>query len=240
MNVRDHTTIEELIVAKSIGGLGHDDELALERARAEHGPGCEECRLLEAEYASVAGRLAFALEPAPLRDGFEDEVVDAALTERVRLVRSNGVAPPARIPRHPGIRLRPLVAVAAAAVLLVGGWVMGAATSAGDPGVPAGARVVAFQGEAGSLAIAYEPGEPGVYLLGSDLPEPAPGEVLEIWMIRDGEPVPGACVVPAQDGSLFAFVDAELGTTEAMAVTVEPSSCPSSPTSDPILTAEIV
>jgi hypothetical protein len=58
-------------------------------------------------------------------------------------------------------------------------------------------------------------------------------------MIQDGVPAPGACFRPAEDGSLFTFIDAEVGTTDTMAVTIEPSECSTEPTSDPILLAEI-
>jgi anti-sigma-K factor RskA len=100
-------------------------------------------------------------------------------------------------------------------------------------------EVVTFQGEGGSLAVAYRPGEPGVYIFGSDLPAPPQGKVYEVWMIDEDTPVPGPCLTPRADGSLFTYVEAELGTTETMAVTVEPSSCPSAPTGEPILTADL-
>jgi hypothetical protein len=136
--------------------------------------------------------------------------------------------------------LRPLVAAAAAIVVFVGGWAVGSLTSDDAPAVPAGARVVAFEGEGGgTLAVAYRPGEEGVYLLGSGLATPPEGSVYEVWMIRDGTPIPGPCVRPEADGSLFAFADAELGTTQTMAVTVESAECPAAPTTEPVFTATI-
>ncbi len=58
-------------------------------------------------------------------------------------------------------------------------------------------------------------------------------------MIRGDQVVRGVCLTPTDDGSLATFVDADLGSTSAMAVTVEPSSCPSKPSTDPILTADL-
>jgi len=83
------------------------------------------------------------------------------------------------------------------------------------------------------------PGATGVYLLGSDLETPPADRVYELWMISDGTPVPGSCFRPAADGSVFRFVDAEIGRSDTMAVTLEPSRCSTQPTSEPILTAAI-
>ena len=239
--IRDHELLEELIAVRALGGLDPEDERTLEREQASHGPGCVECRELESQYAEVAGRLAFAVDPAPLREGFEDEVVGFATGSRALLEPVEGTTSArGRRRRGPGgVNLRPLVAVAAAVVLFVGGWAAGGLLTGGDPAIPSDARVVAFQGEGGSLSVAYRPGEPGVYVLGSGLATTPEGTVYEVWMIQDGTPIAGPCLRPQADGSLFAFADAEIGTTESMAVTVEPASCSTQPTSDPVFTATI-
>ena len=96
------------------------------------------------------------------------------------------------------------------------------------------------RGEAGSqLAIAYRPGEEGAYLVGSGLPSPGPGRVLEVWMIRGNRVTRGVCLTPSDDGSIAAFMDADLASASSMAVTVEPDSCPSQPSTEPILTADL-
>jgi anti-sigma-K factor RskA len=251
--MRDHERIEELISIRSLGGLDLDDESLLERFLDEHGDACEVCRLLRDDYAEVAGRLAFALAPTELREGFEDEVV--ALATGAESARGAPAAPgrsgapaSASLDDHRDERRRRrgapgawrgLAAAAAALALVAGGWI------ARDVIVPprpdlADARVVAFSGERGDLAIAYRPGEPGAYLVGSDLPPAGPGRVLEVWMIRGDQVLRGVCLTPSEDGSLATFVDADLGSASAMAVTVEPSSCPSKPSTDPILTADLL
>lgn len=231
----DHERIEELIAVRVLGGLDPDDELALRQEMTDHGD-CPECRRLEADYGEVAGQLASALESAPIPEGMEDAIVHRATRERT------AVPPPGREGPSRGATprwVRPLVAVAASVVLLVAGWALGSATG-GDDGVPVGARVVAFEGDAdGSLSVAYLPGEEGVYLLGSELEAPPEGAVYEVWLFQDGTPVSATCLTPSADGSVFSFVDVELGTTEAMAVTVEPASCPAAPSTEPILTAQI-
>jgi hypothetical protein len=242
--MRDHERIEELIAVRALGGLDGRDAEALAAEMASHGPTCEECRRLEAEHEEVAGRLAFALEPEPVPAGMEDATVERAIHEgeaealRVMSPREQRTA---RLGAG-GVRMRPLVAVAASLVLFVGGLAVGAAVTGGDGNeIPADARVVAFEGEpgAGTLSVAFTPGEPGVYILGADLPAPPEGQAYEVWMIEGDTPTPGPCLSPEEDGSLFAFVDAELGATDVMAVTVEPEACSTAPTTTPIFVADL-
>jgi hypothetical protein len=87
--------------------------------------------------------------------------------------------------------------------------------------------------------VAFRPGEDGVYVLGFGLDRPPGGSVYELWMLDDGAAVPAACFTPSADGAVFELLDAELGSSDAMAVTVEPSSCPDAPTTDPILLADV-
>jgi hypothetical protein len=98
---------------------------------------------------------------------------------------------------------------------------------------------VRFEGAVdGTLAMAYTPGETGAVFIGSGLPDPGEGRVYEIWMIAEGEAVSGGCVVPA-DGVVALHVDANIGTTDTMAVTAESADCPAAPTSDPVLLADL-
>lgn len=237
--MRDHERVEGLIAIHALDGLDPGDEQTLRREMADHGPDCAECRRLEAEYGEVAARLALALDPIPARVGFEDQVVANAL--RTSADTSPGPRPRRERRRLLGrLELRPLVAVAASIVLFAGGWALGALMSGPGVAVPPGARVVVFEGQGdAALSVAYRPGEAGVYLLGSGL-EPQPkGGVYELWSFRGQTPVRGGCFRPTGDGSVFAFLPAEIGATRLMAVTVERSSCPSAPTSAPILSAEV-
>jgi anti-sigma-K factor RskA len=228
---RDHTTIEELMAAHALGGLDDDDLAELERERTAHGD-CEECRALEIGFAEVAGRLPFALDPEP---------VDEAMADRI-LAEPVPRAPEGEARQHPerGGRWRTLVTVAAAlAITLV---VTATLVRPGPTGITAASptqRIVTFQGEAdGHVAMAYTPGQPGAVLWGTELPDPGDDSVYAVWMIQDGDAVSGGCVRP-ENGSVALAVDQDLGATDTMAVTVEPASCPSAPTSTPILTADL-
>jgi anti-sigma factor RsiW len=236
--MRDHALIEELTAARALGGLDPEEAATLQAEMASHGPDCAECRRLEADADEVAGRLAFAVDPVALPEGFEDRVLATATREATGTAETAPRVLPRRKPTGPGW-LRPLVAAAAALALFVGGWAAGDLFE-DDAVVADGARVVTFEGQVpGSLSVAYVPGTAGAYVLGSDLETPPAGRVYELWMISDGTPVPGSCFRPAADGSVFRFVDADVGTTDTMAVTLEPSECSTRPTSDPILTAPI-
>jgi anti-sigma-K factor RskA len=243
---RDHALIEELLSAEALGGLDAADRGLLDRERAAHGA-CQECARLETEFTEVAGRLALALDPLPVRAGMADDILRAAgaagspaatdLEPRPTPFRDTPVVPEERRePGRGGGAWRGLVAVAAAFVLFVAGWaVRGLVTD--DAGETP--TFVRFAGDAGMLAMAYRPGEPGAVFLGSGLPDPGAGNVYEIWMIHGKDaPISGGCVTP-NDGEILTYVDADLGDTDTMAVTVEPSSCPTAPTTDPVLTASI-
>ncbi len=243
MTMRDHSAIEELLSAEVLGGLDGRDRAALYREMGEHGPDCAECRELRDEYGEVAGRLAFALKPVPIRPELEDETV--------QLARMRGEAVPLRRVRGGRVvggrgRMRPfgisspLVAAAAAVALFFGGWAARDLIEGGGPSFDlAKARVVPFHGATGNLAVAYRPGRTGAYVFGSNLQEPPSDRVYEVWMFQNGTPVRGACFQPAPGGTSLTYLDADLETSQQMAVTVESPSCPPAPTTQPILTADL-
>jgi hypothetical protein len=232
--IRDHSVIDELLAVRALDGLDGDDEATLERELASHRP-CDECDRLQAEHAEVAGRLAFALDPLPVPSGMVDRILaePQGATPPDAVGRRQEVAPD-EVGRRRDARLRRWQAAtgvaAAIAVLLA------IVLATRGPAVPD--RFVPFQGASGELAMAYTPGEPGVYVWGNRLPDPGTGKVYELWMFQGGTPIRGACLTPA-DGSLATFVDTDLGSSESMAVTVESEACPSAPTTEPVYTARL-
>jgi hypothetical protein len=232
--IRDHSRIEELLAVQALGGLDGDDLDTLARERAGHGD-CRECRRLEDGFAETAGRLAFTLEPG---------IVDSSMPDRILASSEDEVAMPSDEVAAHAQRRRPawqsLVAIAAVfALLLVAGSVLARGGTTSIASVSSEQRIARFQGTSqADLVMAYTPGQPGGVIWGSELPDPGPGNVYEIWMIQGGQAVSGGCVTP-HDGALALRLEGSVGTSEAMAVTVESSECPAAPTTEPILSAEL-
>jgi Anti-sigma-K factor rskA len=235
MSARDHSQIEELLAVRALGGLDGDDVTALEAALAAHGPECAECRRLETELAETAGRLAFALTPVPADDTGADRILRIAAeepsvarpttTRTGRRRRSRWAAP---------IAVAAAIAVAAVVAITVVGPARTQQVSASWT-----QEVVPFEGSPGRLAMAFTPGQPGLVLLGSDLPDPGPGHTYEVWTIRGKVAASAGCHLPT-DGSLAAFLDADPNGADLVAVTIEPERCPSQPTTTPVFTAQPV
>jgi len=239
---RDHTLIEELMAAEALGGLEDGDRALLVAERASHGD-CPECREIEAGFAETAGRLAFALPPEPVDETMADRIL-ASSREAPPVSDSAPAAapPPDDLADRRARRSRPWPAlIAAAAVLAAAIVAVGTLRPSTTPVNRASTsqRIVAFTGQPeGSLAMAFTPGQPGAVLWGGGLPDPGTDRVYEIWMIEGDTAVSGGCVTPA-DGVVALSVDADIGTTETMAVTEEASDCPSAPTTDPIMLADL-
>jgi len=240
----DHTLIEELLAADALGGLDDDDRALLMRERATHG-NCSECRAIEAGFAEAASRLPFTLTPVPVDDSMIDRILASPRDASPREERV------ATAPAHPHDDLaerrsrrrrawRALTAAAAVAAVLVVAVAALRPSSVAVKQVSASQRVVTFTGSntEATLLVAYTPGEPGAVFWGSGLPDPGEGKVYEIWMFENGTPTSGGCVSPT-DGVIALHVDATIGATESMAVTQEPSDCPSKPTGLPILSADL-
>ena len=217
---RDHTTIEQLLAIRSLGGLDGDDVQVLDRELAAHGD-CDECRRLEEAYEETAGRLAFALDPAPVEPGGADAILRKAGSSKTA-----------------GKTWQVLGAAAAALVLAVSAVALLGRGRPIDVDASTDQTVVHFTGTGGDLAMAYQPGQAGAVFLGSGFADPAPGSTFEIWMITGDTPVSGGCVMP-RNGSIATRVDADVNGADLMAVTVESDACPSQPTSAPILTAPL-
>lgn len=231
--MKDHTVIEELLTLRALGALEPDDEATLREEMADHQP-CEECRRLEREASEVAGRLPFALEPLPVALDLEDMTVARALAQRPATSGAATAAPE----RAPDRRwLRAVVAIAAAVALFVGGWVVGTA----GRGTPSpGAQIATFGGAPGiNLSLVYAAKERGAYLVGSGLPSPSAGKTYALWLFHGSTPVSAGCFAPTDRGTITTFVDVSLADAATAAVTIEPTSCPAAPTSEPILTATL-
>ena len=224
MSTRDHELIEALLAVGALDGLEPEDDAVLRAAMTAHGE-CEECRRLETGFEETAGLLGFALDPVPVREELADRVLEGARVA-VRAGR--------RRPR----RRAALVAIVAALVVVIAGVATLRPRTQPIVGASSAQQVRRFQGGAGALAMLYEPGQPGALVWGEDLPSPGAGKTYEIWMITGSTPVSAGCASPT-NGELSAFTDADVSKSDLMAVTVEPTSCPPAPTTQPVYTATL-
>ncbi|MDH5224805.1 MAG: anti-sigma factor [Actinomycetota bacterium] len=232
----DHYRIEELMAAEALGGLDDGDRAFLDRERAAHGA-CTTCGSIEAGFAETAGRLGFALTPEPIDDDMVDRIIAATARPPVAAdLETPRDELSARRSRRPWAWAA--VAAAAGAVMVLAVVTLTPRTTQVTEATSS-QRVVAFTGTSeGTLAMAFTPGETGAVFWGSGLPDPSPGDVYEIWMIEDGAAVSGGCVTPV-DGVIALHVDANIGTTDTMAVTSEAADCPTAPTNEPLLLADL-
>jgi Anti-sigma-K factor rskA len=258
MSTRDHTLIEELMAAGALGGLDPADQAALDRELADHEP-CDGCRELEVAFGRIAGGLALSLDPVPVDAGMADRIL--AKSGRVAFIPDLTAASLPELPESP----EPLVAaqpdplrykdkrnrnrrwaVAVSVAAVIGLIVV--ASLAYLPGLGrVSAHPVAAQrfiqltptaGGGAQLSVGYTPGKDGVIVWGSNLPDPGEGKVYELWMIQGTTPVSGGCLQPV-DGQVAVFIDANLDGTDSMALTAEPSACPSAPTSGAVMSGTL-
>jgi anti-sigma-K factor RskA len=224
MSVRDHERIEELVASRALDGLDPADVDELRRLQADHGPDCAECRRLEDEYGEVAGRLAFAAEPASVPPGFEDRVVSAAT----------------RPARRTSSGIRRLAAAAAAAIILViggaGGWLLRSPT----PSVNlSGAEVSTLKGSGqGTVALAHVPASSQWYLVGSNLPDAPAGKVYELWLFHGKTPSPAGTFTP-KNGVALLNVGSDASNASLAAVTIEDAPGTNQPTTQPIFAGSV-
>ncbi len=76
-------------------------------------------------------------------------------------------------------------------------------------------------------------------LVAEDLPSPPEGETYQAWIMREDVPEPAGLFEPNDTGAAAAPIEGSIEGADAVAVTVEPSGGSSSPTSDPLMTANV-
>ncbi len=125
-----------------------------------------------------------------------------------------------------------MLAAAVAVVVLLGGIAIRTATHGGE-------LTAAFSGQANvHLAMTYTPGESGGELDGSGLRDLPAGRVYELWAIRTGSPIRATCFSPNK-GDVRVKLGIAVQAGDVMAVTVESASCPTAPTTTPVLSADL-
>ena len=230
---------EDLKEAYALGALSEEERREVERYLQAH----PELRTEVDELKSVANLLALSpqeYEPSPrLRHDLMD-----------RISSSSGAAPTADpSTRQAGLwRLFGPGGLAAAAVLaLVAMGMFAWNTSLQEQnqalqGELEGQRTYALQGTGAAQQVRGEVirlGDERAVLIADDLPSPPEGKTYEAWILHDDVPEPAGLFEPNQRGSAAAPIEGSIEDAEAVAVTIEPSGGSSSPTDDPLITANV-
>jgi Anti-sigma-K factor rskA/Putative zinc-finger len=134
-------------------------------------------------------------------------------------------------------RLRPALAVAAAALAALGGVVGYGLGRDDDRGRRVAASVdrARLGAAAASLTLPGEEAEPAILRV-RGLRLPAPGRAYEAWVLRGGRPVPAAVFTVRADGTGEVAVPGDLAGAEAVLVTRERNGGAVAPSERPVMT----
>ena len=235
----EHERIEELLAGYALLGLSGEDAIEADRLLSEHVPSCPLCRETMAGFQAVAGELALA--PTPVEP-------PELLLPRIR--RSI-----ADVPVRRG-RSASLVAVAAsvAALLALGGLslslgsrvsraeaqrgkLLGLMQALQRPGAnhvslqPQGTASPGMQGSASPMMEVSGPSLEHMYVVGQDVPQPAPGNEYRLWLGSGGtfQAVEGGTFLP-EDGLVVLELTVDPSRYDEILITEEPAgSNPSTP-----------
>lgn len=219
-----HDELQELIPAYALDALGPEEEIEVRAHLAR----CDDCRSLLAPLAETAGALAFALPPvAP----------PPRLRERILMETQPAPhSPPLSLPRRT-MWPRVAAALAAAAVVVMGvvnvllinrlsdrerqlaeqNQLVDVLASGSMNPTPMVAADPA-PGASGRIFVARDAQSAAIVMTG--LPRSQEG-VYQLWLVRDGKPIPLDSFRPDVSGAAFVYVQADLEPMGGMAVTLE-------------------
>ncbi len=223
-----HDQIHSLIAAYAMGAVPAEEIPAI---RA-HVLTCEECFEEAESYAGSLAALAESVEPVALSQGFADRVVREALGE---------LQPASSRRRWPSLRSLSLgfAAVSAAAAVIIGGIAYRGSverqreyqnvvmTLIRDPGA------LTLQGPGGAEGVIASTDQ-GTLLVALDLGEAPRGSDYQLWLMKDGVPVPDE-TFDVSGGIAIVESERSIDDYDGAAITVEPDGGSKQPTTDPVL-----
>jgi hypothetical protein len=245
----DHERYEQDVGAYLLGALPALEAEVFER----HLMGCDACRdELERlrPAAEALPRSVEEFEPPPSLKASLMEVVEGEARERAAPAaeaappdRRRSGSVPARLGRLlDGLRLRPALALGAAALVLGTALGFGLATGGGGDDareVAADVDRTRLPGGSAELEIADAEGDPATLRV-RGVPMAPRGEVYEVWVERDGEVRPaGALFDVGRDGRGSAAIPGGVEGVDRVMVTRERAGGTAQPSEPPVIVAEV-
>jgi hypothetical protein len=235
----DHERWADAVGSYLLGALPPEEREGF----AAHLEVCPVCRRDADELAIAADALPISVPPIAPPAALKDRIMAVVESEAELLAAAGeGADAPRRAPARTrrrflgGWMLRPGVALACAAVLLVAGGVVGALLAGGED-----TRTVRASTTAPGAQVELEVRDDASTLVVHNLREPPPGRMFQVWIKRPGrDPEPTSVLwSPRSNGSAEVAVPGSLDGVEAVLVTDEPRGGSEKPTRQPVITAPL-
>lgn len=229
--------------------------LTAEEARAfeEHMAVCADCR----EILDATGELPYLAEPAEPPAGMKDRILTAVFAEEAKTGGWHGLnAVPAkesdfeleteaRAPRE-RIWWRPLIAAVLVFSLLGNAYAFLQLSEREEPGAQTAFQSVDLQpGEAfggtAKAAIIRDEESLEVVVQAEGLEELEGSEVYQVWLLKEGQPIPAGAFTPGQEGEGSTYFSLEEDTEgwDTIAVTREPEAGNELPEGEIVLSSSL-
>ena len=231
---------EDLKEAYALGALSEEERREVENYLRTH----PELRTEVDELRSVANLLALAPQEYEPSSKLRRDLLNAISSSSPETTPAADLSP-----RRAGLwRLfgpGGLAAAAALALVAIGMFAWNASLQEENQtlqGELQGQRTYALKGTGAAQEVRGEVvrlGDERAVLVAEDLPSPPEGKTYEAWILREDVPEPAGLFEPSDTGAAAAPLEGSIEGADAVAVTVEPSGGSSSPTSDPLMTANV-
>ncbi len=238
----DHERWADAVGSYLLGALPPEEHEGF----AAHLQACPVCRRDAEELAIAVDALPVSVPPVAPPPGLKGRIMAVVESEAELLAAAGEHADgPARAPAPPrgrgrrgflgGWLLRPGVALACAAVLLVAGGVAGALLARGGEET----RTVVADTRAPDANVRLQIHDDASTLVARDMPAPPNGRIYQVWLKRPGrDPEPTSVLWSTRrDGSAEVAVPGSLDGVEAVLVTDEPQGGSDVPSRPPVITA---